>query len=276
MTTQPTISFIGAGNMASSIIGGLINEGFSSHHIYASDPTAAHLENLHTRYGVQTLPDNTQAVLNADIVLLCVKPQILQAVCTEVAEAVQQKQPLIISIAAGIEISHMYKWLNATPAIVRCMPNTPALIGQGASGLYANSQVSDVQKDQANRIFSAVGITEWVTNEDLLHGVTAISGSGPAYFFMIMEAMESAAAKTGLSPETAHQLTVQTLLGAAEMAKKSKLPPVQLKKNVMSPGGTTERAIQAFETGGLNELFHKAIDAAYARSKELAKSLGEK
>ena len=275
MTTQPTISFIGAGNMASSIIGGLINQGFSGDHIYASDPTTAHLESLQSRYGIHTLSDNHQAILNADIVVLCVKPQILQAVCTEIADAIKQKQPLVISIAAGIEISHISQWLDSTPAIVRCMPNTPALIGQGATGLYANAQVTEAQKEQANRIFSAVGITEWVADESLLHGVTAISGSGPAYFFMIMEAMEAAAVKTGLSADTAHQLTVQTILGAAEMAKKSELEPAQLKKNVMSPGGTTERAIQAFETGGLNELFQTAIEAAFERSKEMAKSLGE-
>jgi len=273
---KPTIVFIGAGNMASSIIGGLIKTGYPKDKIIACAPTEVNLKLLREKYDIRLETNNQQAACQADILVFCVKPQILQAVCTELRTEITEYNPLIITIAAGIETHPISHWIGGKPAIVRCMPNTPALIGKGASGLFANAFVTDAQKQEADAIFSAVGITEWVNKEYLMHTVTAISGSGPAYFFMIMESMEKAARDAGLSGKTAHRLTTQTLLGAAAMALSSELTPAELKRNVMSPGGTTEQAIKSFEEGSLATLFENAISSALLRSKEIAKNFGEK
>lgn len=276
MNVKPHITFIGAGNMSGSIIGGLVNNGYPASQITASAPTQVNLEKLASQYKINISTDNHQSAANADILVLGVKPQILQAVCMDLAPVLADKTPLIITIAAGIETAHIQSWLGKQLPIIRCMPNTPALVAQGASGLFANNQVSKEQQQQADEIFSAVGITEWVEHEDQMHAITALSGSGPAYFFLIMEALEDAAVKAGIPRENARKLGIQTVLGAAEMAKQSDLEPAQLKRNVMSPGGTTERAIQSFEDGGLRDLFDTAIYAATQRSKELAEILGSK
>lgn len=276
MSNKPHITFIGAGNMSGSIIGGLVNNGYPASHITASAPTKVNLEKLAAQYKINISTDNHKSAAEADILILGVKPQILQAVCMDLAPALANKKPLVITIAAGIETSHIQSWLGKELPIIRCMPNTPALVAQGASGLFANSKVSAEQQQQADEIFTAVGITEWVEHEDQMHAITALSGSGPAYFFLIMEALEDAAVKAGIPRENARKLGIQTVLGAAEMAKQSNIEPAQLKRNVMSPGGTTERAIQSFEDGGLRDLFDTAIYAATQRSKELAELLGNK
>ncbi len=276
MNIKPHITFIGAGNMSGSIIGGLVNNGYPASSITASAPTTVNLAPLAAQYGINISTDNHLSASTADILILGVKPQILKAVCMDLAPTLANKTPLIITIAAGIETTHIQSWLGKDFPIIRCMPNTPSLVLKGASGLFANQQVSAEQQRQADEIFSAVGITEWVEHEDQMHAITALSGSGPAYFFLIMEAMEEAAVKAGIPRENARKLSIQTILGAATMAQQSDLEPAQLKRNVMSPGGTTEKAIESFETGGIRELFDTAIYAATQRSKELAELLGNK
>jgi len=196
----------------------------------------------------------------------------LQSVCEEIANALNH-QPLIISIAAGISIDSIHSWLGNDLPIIRCMPNTPSQVLKGASGLIENAQVSDSQKQAASELFAAIGIVEWVKDESQIHAVTALSGSGPAYIFLVIEAMEAAAIKQGLSPETARKLAAQTVAGAAEMVLSSDIEPAQLKRNVMSPGGTTERAIQTFESLGLMSIFESAINAAAERSVEMSAQL---
>ncbi len=276
MNVKPRITFIGAGNMSGSIIGGLVNNGYPASQITASAPTRVNLEKLASQCKINISTDNHQSAAEADILVLGVKPQILQAVCMDLAPVLADKTPLIITIAAGIETTHIQAWLGKQLPIIRCMPNTPSLVAQGASGLFSSDLVSKEQQQQADEIFSTVGITEWVEREDQMHAITALSGSGPAYFFLIMEALEDAAVKAGIPRENARKLSIQTALGAAEMAKQSDFEPAQLKRNVMSPGGTTEKAIQSFEDGGLRGLFDTAICAAAQRSKELAEILGGK
>lgn len=274
MNLTQKISFIGAGNMATSIIGGLIRGGMAPSLLTATNLDKDLLARLKAEHGIETRDDNLSAVADCDILFLSVKPQVLRKVCEEIREEVQRRRPLIISIAAGIEIRSIETWLGGNLAIVRCMPNTPALVGVGASGLYANSLVTDDQRAVAETIFQAIGLTVWVGAEHDLHAVTAVSGSGPAYFFLILEAMEAAGVRAGLTPETARRLSMQTMLGAATMALQSSDDPATLKRKVMSPGGTTERAIDSFEKDGLREIFDRAIAAAAKRSEELAQQLG--
>lgn len=271
----PNLTFIGAGNMVRSIIGGLITNGYPASKITASAPSQKNLAPLQATYHIRTSDNNHHAAHDSQVLILGVKPQMLQAVCEDLAGELKH-HPLIITIAAGVETAQIDKWLGGGFAIIRCMPNTPALVLQGASGLFATDRVSEAQRQLAEAIFSAVGIVEWVSDEDRMHAVTALSGSGPAYFFLIMEAMEEAAVNAGIPAKSARKLAIQTILGAAEMAKRSDLEPAQLKRNVMSPGGTTERAIKIFEEQGLKEMFNLAIEAATERSRELSQILGNK
>jgi pyrroline-5-carboxylate reductase len=271
--TSPRLAFIGGGNMASSIIGGLVSKGFAPKRIIASDPLEATLERLRDIAPVRTTSDNEQAVADADVVVLAVKPQMMKTVLQALGPTLQKQRPLIISIAAGIEIRSMQRWLGAPLAIVRCMPNTPALVQVGATALYANAAVSAEQRQQADDILRAVGIALWVDTEAQLDAVTAVSGSGPAYFFLVMEAMQAAGEKLGLPTEVAKTLTLQTALGAAQMAISSDVDAAELRRRVTSPKGTTERAIAAFEEGGLRELFERALQACNDRSQELGREL---
>ncbi|MFT7371473.1 MAG: pyrroline-5-carboxylate reductase [Oleiphilaceae bacterium] len=267
------ICFIGAGNMASCIIGGLLKNGFPAQQVIASAPSnEKNLNMLKDTLNIEVSTNNQQAVINADIIVLSVKPQVLQTVCEEISNSLSH-QPLIISIAAGISIASIHGWLGNNLPIIRCMPNTPSQVMKGASGLIENSQVSDAQKQAASELFAAIGIVEWLKDENQIHAVTALSGSGPAYIFLVIEAMEAAAIKQGLSPETARRLAAQTVAGAAEMVLSSDIEPAQLKRNVMSPGGTTERAIQTFESLGLVSIFEAAINAAAERSIEMSAQL---
>ncbi|MFA7554563.1 MAG: pyrroline-5-carboxylate reductase [Spongiibacteraceae bacterium] len=268
--SHPTIAFIGAGNMASSIIGGLVSKGVAAESITASDPYPDSLLKLRQLAPVNTTNDNHQAIANADVVVLAVKPQAMQAILKDLASTAQTHKPLIISIAAGIETHSLNKWLGGNMAIVRCMPNTPALVQTGATALFANADVSKEQKQLADQILRAVGIALWVASESELDAVTAVSGSGPAYFFLVMEAMQAAGEKLGLSPDVAKQLTLQTALGAAQMAIASDVGTDELRRRVTSPGGTTEQALQVFEQGDLMPLFEQALTACRDRSIELA------
>ncbi|MBR9924747.1 MAG: pyrroline-5-carboxylate reductase [Gammaproteobacteria bacterium] len=267
------ITFIGAGNMASAIIGGLIDSGVSPSDITATAPNESELTPLAARLGINTNTDNNAAVEDADVVVLAVKPQIMRSVCEAMRDNVQQQSPLIISIAAGLDAATIDQWLGGNNALVRCMPNTPALVGIGASGLYANSAVSEEQRTLATQLMEAVGIVEWVAEESLLDAVTAVSGSAPAYFFLMFEAMEEAAAKLGLPAATARRLAIQTALGAATMAQRSDKDPATLKQNVMSPGGTTERAIQHMEDAQLRATIADAMQACAQRAEAMSKEL---
>lgn len=274
MSTHPTLAFIGAGNMARAIMGGLISNGYPAEKIWATDTQKERMADLRQQ-GLNTTTDNNSAIAAADIVILAVKPQVLKTVAMDMAATVQQHKPLIISVAAGILCDNLEQWLGGNLAVVRCMPNTPALVGKGASGLYGNQQVSDSQRQQTSEIMQATGIALWVEQETQLDAVTAVSGSGPAYYFMVMEAMVAAGEKLGLSREVAEQLTIQTALGAAEMANQSDVDPAELRRRVTSPKGTTEQAIKTFQQDGLIELFEKAMQACNDRSEALAVELGK-
>lgn len=266
------IGFIGAGNMARSLIGGLIASGVKSTRIYAADPDAGTRNSLSQDFSIQTIADNQQLVDSCDVVIFAVKPQVLKNVATSLNA---NKSALYLTIAAGIPSSSLETWLGSGAAIVRAMPNTPALVLSGASGLYANTHVSEAQKETAESILRAVGLTIWVEEEKQMDAVTALSGSGPAYFFMVMEAMEKAGEELGLPAETARLLAIQTGFGAAKLALEIEGDPATLRKQVTSPGGTTEQAIKTFETLGLPEIFSKAMKAARDRAEQLALELGK-
>ena len=268
-----TLAFIGAGNMAGSIIHGLVESGWPAQNIIASEPDNNKLSVLATTLGIQTTNDNAEAIAKADLVILAVKPQIMQTVLAPLATMFQKHKPLIISIAAGISEQAINRWLGGDMAIVRCMPNTPALLQQGASGLYANPLVSPDQKALAEQVMNTVGLSLWVNTEEGIDDVTALSGSAPAYFFLMMEAMIATGEKFGVSREVATQLVTQTALGAAMMAKTSTVDIAELRRQVTSPGGTTEQAIIAFEQGGLMTLVDTAMTACKEQAKQLAAQL---
>ncbi|HTN31839.1 MAG TPA: pyrroline-5-carboxylate reductase [Pseudomonas sp.] len=275
---QPRIAFIGAGNMAASLIGGLRAQGVPAERIRASDPSAEQRARLGAEHGIFLCAENAEAVAGADVVVLAVKPQVMKPVCQALAPSLTGN-PLIVSIAAGIPCASLEQWLGSSSAeksaIVRCMPNTPALLRQGVSGLFANAQVSPEQRAQAEQLLSAVGVALWLDEEKLIDAVTAVSGSGPAYFFLLIEAMTAAGEQLGLPRETAAQLTLQTALGAARMATESDVDAAELRRRVTSPNGTTEAAIKAFQAGGFETLVQQALNAAAARSAELAEQLGQ-
>lgn len=268
------IGFIGGGNMASSFISGLIASGHSPQQIWVSDVNEATLKNLANNLKVNISVSNQAVIEEADVIVLAVKPQVLQEVAEQVADFIQQKHSLVVSIAAGITQNSLSQWLGDDVAIVRCMPNTPALVLTGATGLHANSRVTEEQRDLAENIMRAVGVSLWVEDEAELDAVTAVSGSGPAYFFLLMEAMEKVALELGLSEHAARLLVQQTALGAAKIALESPESPEQLRKRVTSPGGTTQQAIETFEQGGFSALVRKAIYAARDRSIQMSKQLG--
>ncbi len=269
------ITFIGGGNMATSLIGGLIANHYPANHITVAEPDAEKLKLQQEKFQVNISGDNNQAVATTDVVVLAVKPQILQKVCRDISASVQAKKPLIISIAAGIRSTDINRWLGNNNALVRCMPNTPSLVQTGATGLYANKQVTDKQKETAENILGAAGITLWVDDEKLLDSVTAVSGSGPAYFFLLMEAMQKAGESLGLDSETAKQLTLQTALGAARMAAADSDDPASLRTKVTSKGGTTEAAINCFQKNDFELLVKNALTDAKKRATELADILGK-
>ena len=270
---HPAISFIGAGNMARAILGGLVASGYNPQKIWASAPEDSHLQGLRSDFGVYTTTDNRHCAEQGDILILAVKPQIMADVCRDIASMVQNTRPLVVSIAAGLDSATIGGWLGGEVPVVRCMPNTPSLVGEGAAALYATEEVSQKQRQSVTDIFESIGVAVWVEQEELMHSVTALSGSGPAYCFLMLEAMESAATEAGVDPDTARRLAIQTMGGAARMAAQSDDSPEQLKRNVMSPGGTTERAIETFEQGGLRALVRKACEAARTRSAELSEQL---
>lgn len=260
--------------MATSLMKGLIASGHSPQQIWVSDPQAATLQDHAERLKVNVASDNEIVVNAADVVVLSVKPQIMREVAQGLAAAAQRNNTLMVSIAAGINQNSLANWLGEHLSIVRCMPNTPALVCSGATALHANTNVSDEQKDLAENILRAVGLTLWVNDEAQLDAVTAVSGSGPAYFFLLMEAMEQTAIELGLDEHSARLLIQQTALGAAKIALESTESPQVLRQRVTSPGGTTQKAIETFQNGGFADLVSKALHAAHDRSIEMSEELG--
>jgi pyrroline-5-carboxylate reductase len=268
---QQTTAFIGAGNMARSLISGLVGAGADPADIRAGDPLPAQRDAA-AALGVTVTADNAAAVSGADIVVLAVKPQALRGVLS--ALPIEPGQ-LLISIAAGVPLRALEAWAPAGTPIVRCMPNTPALLGAGITGLYGNAHVSAAQRRQADALLSAAGATVWVADEALLDAVTAVSGSGPAYFFYLMEAMIDAGEALGLDRATASALTLQTALGAARMACEGGDPPATLRANVTSPGGTTARALSILDAAEVDAAVRRAVMGAAERARELAEEFGQ-
>ncbi len=270
------ITFIGGGNMARSLIGGLITDGFNPQNIHVADPNPDSRQSLTATYPVHSYDCNLTAAQDCDILVLAVKPQQLQSVARQLAPQ-WSADALLISIAAGLQLEDIARWISPsnTAAIVRVMPNTPALVQAGASALCANHHVSPAQRDHTEALLRAVGTTVWIENESQMDAVTALSGSGPAYFFLLMEAMEQAAIEMGLDPETARLLCLQTAFGAAKMALESSVSTATLRERVTSPGGTTEQALKTFEAGDLRALVKKSLIAAADQSQLLAQQLGQ-
>ena len=266
-----TIGFIGAGNMATSLIGGLIANRYEAANITACDIDSEQLQQLERRFGIATSQDAVGCAQTADVVILAVKPQVMRTICEQLAETGARPEQLFISIAAGVPADAIDGWLGGGRSIVRCMPNTPALLQLGATGLAANARVTAPQKAAAEHILEAVGIAIWVDAEADLDAVTAISGSGPAYFFYFIELLEAAGVKLGLESETAARLARQTALGAASMALHEDV--VKLRSQVTSKKGTTEQAILSFQQNKLAQLVDEATAAAQQRAQQLAREL---
>lgn len=273
MSKKEKIAFIGGGNMARSLIGGLVHGGHPAQLIRVCDPDEQQQTRLQQQFSVVTTSYMDKAIDNADCVVLAVKPQVLHSVCSQLAENLQNSSPLILSIAAGVRLESIGRWLQKEHALIRCMPNTPALIQAGATALFANIKTTETQRDLAESIMRAAGITLWVETEDLLDTVTALSGSGPAYVFLVIEAMQNAGEQLGLSPQQSKLLALQTVFGAAKMALEDNEPVSDLRERVTSKGGTTEQALSSFYSDGLPDIFLKAMTAARRRSEELAEQL---
>jgi pyrroline-5-carboxylate reductase len=264
-----TVGFIGAGNMATALIDGLLANGGSATQMRASDTDQSRLELLAEK-GVTTCTDNQSVIENSSLVILAVKPQIMGEVLGPLKEALVDNSCLLVSIAAGISMENLQVWTHPKQAIVRCMPNTPALVQAGASALFSNPGCNESQRNQAEEVLKAVGIVTWLDKEEDMDAVTALSGSGPAYFFLLMEAMQKAAVTLGLDKDTAEILCQQTALGAAKLAQSSDVDVEELRRRVTSPGGTTEAALKQFESEDFNAIVGRALDKAARRSRELA------
>ncbi len=265
------ICFIGGGNMAQALIGGLISRGLPPTRITVSDPVEK-VRLLLAEKDVCVTDDNIAAIRDADIVLFAVKPQVLASVLKPLKGLFEGK--LVMSIVAGAEIATIATLL-ATDRIVRVMPNTPALVQTGAHGLYATDAVDSKDRELASQVLAATGLTLWVNSEAQIDAVTAVSGSGPAYFFYMMESMIRAGKNLGLDEKVATALTLQTALGAAQMAITSSNTPAELRKNVTSPNGTTQAALEVFDRAQISQNIQAALAAAQKRSQELAQELSE-
>lgn len=267
---QKIIAFLGAGNLASSLIVGLINSEYPKTKIWATNKNAEKLQGLKQHLGITVTTDNCIAAEQADIVVLCVKPNHMHDLLKEIQEILSRKKILIISVAAGMTLKDLESQLGAHLPIVRAMPNTPAFVSCAATALVANTQTSEADKNTAESILRAVGLVVWLEDEKYMDLVTALSGSGPAYFFLFMESLQKAAVARGLSSEIANLLVIQTALGAARMALETNTELAELRRQVTSPGGTTEQAIRILEEGNIDGILAKALLAAEKRSEELS------
>lgn len=271
----PYLAFIGAGNLAYSLISGLIADNYPPEKITVTRRTQEKLDFFKQQLNVNVTTDNDQACESADVVIFCLKPQTLKEAIVNLRLALKKRNPLIISVAAGIEEKSLRSWLDGVFSIVRAMPNTPSFLQAGATGLWANPDVSPTQKSIAESLFRAVGLCVWLDKESDINIVTALSGSGPAYFFSLMESLEKAATHAGLDEKKARLLTLQTAIGASRMALESSLAPNILRQNVTSPSGTTEAALNVFASQHFDELIKEAVQAAINRAKELSYTFSE-
>ena len=270
--TKPTIAFIGTGNMARAILEGLLSDGYPAGSIWATRRQVDLLADLADQ-GVNTTSDNAVAVAAADIVVISVKPQMMRETLKGLAPAIQARKPLLVSVAAGIDADALERWAGGDLAVIRSMPNTPSLLKRGACGLFANARTSAEQRQSANDIMGAVGITIWCDTEAGIDQVIAVSGSGPAYFFLMMEKMIEAGISLGMDADAARELTLQTALGAAQMAKQTGVEPAELRRRVTSPGGTTEQAILSFERDNLGDTVKRAMTSCRDRAVEMTDML---
>ena len=271
MTTSPRIAFIGGGNMASALIGGLVNDDFPADHITVVEPSADACDRLGQQFGIQALATPGPALALADLVVWAVKPQIFKEAALETR--FHTKQALHLSVAAGIRTDSIAHWLS-TQRVVRAMPNTPALIGQGMTGLYARPAVTAKERELIDKVIATTGELMWVEQEPLLDAVTALSGSGPAYVFYFLEAMSQAGVDMGLTPAQAHELAVATFVGASTLARDAGEPPAVLRQRVTSKGGTTYAAITSMEQDNVHNAFMRAMHAAKHRAHELGEEFG--
>ena len=274
MENKTVIGFIGAGNMAYALIKGLLSNGFDAKNINVSDSNDELLIKRKSELNIATYSDNTSLLNNSDIVVFAVKPQVLSIVCLQLKNKVKPNH-LFVSIVAGIRGNDINRWLGGNFALVRTMPNTPALFQSGVTGLFANDLVSNQQKELVTSILSSVGECFWVDDEKLIDAITAISGSGPAYFFLLMQSITQAATALGLDEKTANSLSIQTSLGASLMATKSGKDSKTLRKEVTSPNGTTQAAIESFQDQNFEGIVAAATRAAYDRARELSNDLGD-
>ena len=274
MENKTVIGFIGAGNMAYALIKGLLNNGFDANQINISDPNEELLRNRESELKVSTYSDNASLLSNSDVIFFAVKPQVLSNVCLELKGTVKSKH-LFVSIVAGIRSSDINRWLGGNFSLIRTMPNTPALFQSGVTGLFANELVDNEQKSLVSSILSSVGECFWVNEEKLIDAITAISGSGPAYFFLLMESMKQAGMALGLDEETANSLSIQTAYGASLMANKTGKDSRTLRSEVTSPNGTTQSAIESFQDQNFEGIVANATRAAYDRARELSNELGD-
>ncbi len=268
------LAFIGAGNMAAALIGGLTKRGVPPERLVVADPSQDQLKRVEREYGVCAAADNAAAVKGADVVILAVKPQQMRTVALELAGHLAPLRPLVISVAAGIPHAALARWFGPQIPVIRTMPNRPALNGFGATGLYAPAGVGIAARAMAEEIMAAVSATVWVEHESQMDTVTALSGSGPAYFFLFMEALEAAAHERGLPTEIARRLTLETAFGAAQMARQSQESLATLRDQVTSKGGTTAAALAVLDAAGLRAIVAHAVAAADRRSAELAAEFG--
>ena len=274
MENKTVIGFIGAGNMAYALIKGLLSDGFNAKNINVSDSNDELLIKRQSELNITTYSDNVSLLDNSDIVIFAVKPQVLSMVCLELKNNVKPNH-LFVSIVAGIRGNDINRWLGGNFALVRTMPNTPALFQSGVTGLFANELVNSQQKGLVTSILSSVGECFWVDEEKLIDAITAISGSGPAYFFLLMQSITQAAIALGLDEKTANSLSIQTSLGASLMATKSGKDPKILRSEVTSPNGTTQAAIESFQDQNFEGIVAAATRAAYDRARELSNDLGD-
>ena len=268
-----TISFIGGGNMARSLIGGLLARGWRAQQIVVADPLPAQRDALRAQFAVRVTDDNAAAAHEADILVLAVKPQEMRRAAEGIRTSLAGRRPLLISVAAGIRASDIQRWLPGVP-IVRSMPNRPALQGCGITGLFATSDVSAERRNQAEQILGAVGATLWLEREQHMDVVTAVSASGPAYFFLLIEMLEHAGVAQGLSPQVSRRLAIETAYGSGAMARAASESPAVLREQVTSKGGTTAAALQVLEERDVREAFDAAVAAATRRAAELADEFG--
>ena len=272
MASTRKIAFIGAGNMPQSIIGGMVRGGYPASSIYASNPSRPKLDTLVSQHGIHTSQDNLEVAQAADVIVLSVKPQLMAEVCAHLRDNLANlADKLVITIAAGIRIEKYHQYLGSEVRIVRVMPNTPSLVGEGVSGITADTQVTAEDKEFVTEVFDYVGTTIWVDDEDGIDVLGAVAGSGPAYFFEFMAGFQKVAEELGFSAEQARAMVQQTALGAAQMASQSDFTLVDLRKQVTSKGGSTAKGIEAYQQADLDGVSARAVKAAVARNQEMAK-----